>query len=65
MRIKIGSSIYIITTCPEIGEGTPVEDLWNAGYRIGFTRISRFIRPLGIYLFLATYEPVTNSKTQA
>lgn len=56
LRIQFGRTIYILNLNGAIGVETTNEDLWNAGWRIGFSRISRFIKPLGIYLFKATYE---------
>lgn len=55
-RLRIGSTIYLVNFHGAIGVETTNEDLWNAGWRIGFTRISRYLKPFGIYLFKATYE---------
>lgn len=54
LRLYIGTTVYIVNLNGAIGVETTNEDLWNRGYRIGFTKISRFIKPLGIYLFKAT-----------
>ncbi len=55
-EIRIGSSrtIYIINFHGSIGDETSNQDLWQAGYRIGFTRVSRYLKKLGVYLFIAT-----------
>lgn len=51
--------IYIVNLTGCIGADTSNEDLWWRGWTIGFSKISRFIRPLGIYIFLATYDRQT------
>lgn len=56
LRIGWGNTLYLINLQGAIGEETTNEDLWNNGWRIGFTRISRYLKPFGIYLFLATRE---------
>jgi hypothetical protein len=56
LRITLGKIIYIFNLSGAIGVGTTNEDLWNNGWRIGFTRLSRFIKLFGIYLLKATYE---------
>lgn len=54
LRVYLGKTIYLINMNGAIGYATTNEDLWDRGWRIGFTSISRFISPLGIYLFKAT-----------
>lgn len=49
-------TLLIISTRGMIGEESSNEDLWFDGWRIGFTPISRFIRKIGFYLFIATKE---------
>lgn len=55
-ELRIGSSgtIYIVNLHGSIGDETSNQDLWQAGYRIGFTRFSRYLKMLGVYLFVAT-----------
>ena len=56
LRIGTTNTLYLINTNGCIGDETTNEDLWKSGYRIGFTRISRFFRKVGIFIFLATKE---------
>ena len=56
LRIGWGNTLYLLNLRGAIGEETSNEDLWNSGWRIGFTKISRFLTWTGIYLFVATKE---------
>ena len=43
LRIGWGNTLYLLNLRGAIGEETSNEDLWNSGWRIGFTKISRFL----------------------
>lgn len=57
LRIILNArTLLILSTRGTFGEQSSNEDLWFDGWRIGFTPISRFIRKIGFYLFIATKE---------
>lgn len=56
LRFRFGNTIYILNLNGAIGDETSNQDLWRSGWRIGFTKISRFISPFGIYILKATYD---------
>lgn len=55
LRINLNKkAVLILNTHGQIGVETSNEDLWNSGWRLGFTPISRFFRVIGLYIFIAT-----------
>jgi hypothetical protein len=53
VRVGFGNTIFLING-GAIGVETTNEDLWNSGWRIGFTPVSFLLKKIGIYLFMAT-----------